>query len=125
MKLAHARDNRLTCVLIVFYLKGGVFGFKLGKGLTDLFLITVRLWLHGHGNHGLVSLDWFKDYRIREITQGVARAGCLQSYDTNDVSCSRLTYSLPFVGMHGKDSGQLFFCFFCRVEDFLTSRQPA
>ena len=51
MQLAHAADDGLPGIRISRNLEGGIFLRQTGQRDSHLFLVTLRLWLDGDGNH--------------------------------------------------------------------------
>ena len=86
MQLAHAGDDDLAGFFVGLDEESRVFFGEALEGIAHLFLIALRLWLDGHGDHG-----FWERWRLKEnveifITEGVASANVLHAHEGCDVT---------------------------------------
>lgn len=117
MKLAHAADDGLAGLVVLVDLERRVFLGQLLNGQGQLFLVTLRLGLDGHLDHGIGEGHRLEHDLLLRVAQGVTGGGVLESDDRVDVAGGgRLDWVL-LVGVHLEQLAQTLLLALGRVDD--------
>ena len=86
VKFAHARDDRLTGLLVGAHLERRVLFGQALDGSAELLLVTLGLGLDGDRDNRRREVHGLQHDRLGRITQGVARGRVLQAHHGHDVA---------------------------------------
>ena len=115
MKLAHAGDNRLTCLLICISSESRVFLCQLHESDCHLLLTCFCLGLDSDLDNGIREFHRLKHDGMLVVAERVARADILQTYCRCNIACLNLRNFLSVVSVHFKDTTHSLTLGFCRV----------
>lgn len=96
VKLAHARDNRLTRFLIGIGLEGGVLFGEFNQRHGHFFLSRLGFRLQRKLNNGLGEYHLLEDDGMLFVAERIARRRIFETYDRADVARINLGDVLSF-----------------------------
>ena len=109
MQLAHAGDDRLTCVFVGVGAECWVFFCQLGKSSTHLFLTCFCLGFDRDLDDRIRELHGLENDFSLFVTECVPCCSRFQTYCCSDVAGIDLCQLLSLVGMHLEDAADPLF----------------
>ncbi len=116
MKLAHTRDNGLSCLLVGLCAEGWVFFGQFCQSLTHLSLSSFCLRLNRNINNRLWELHGFQNNRMLFITDSITCCCQLKAYCGGNIARINLIEFLSLICMHLKNTTYTLLFALCSIQ---------